>query len=195
MDVTHTVAIKPITASEGAKRLQTTKLWSPAGEQLVLQLVASDVFESALDQFGKYVDTKPRDAAVAARCGMLLTYAAYLSESTSDIDELAAEADTYFDKAAKLDEDNWEAWMGKATLYGFSQERKYEKAAIKILVGLIKAQEAERKQDYYVYAYLVLGTIYQQQGKASKAQSIWITRLRHFPQNMALKVKLATKQR
>ena len=144
-----------MTADEGFKKLKATDLWSPAGERLILEIVASEVFDGALKQYTEFVSTKPKDANVLATHGLLLTYAAYMSESETDFARHSTAADAAFDKAAQLDQNNWGAWIGKAVLYGYSEEKTYETAAVKMLVPTIQAQEQDRRQAKYATAYLV----------------------------------------
>lgn len=190
VDLNDSTISDSMTAAEGLRKLKATELWSAAGERLILELVASDTFDEALSQFGDFVTTKPRDARLAASHGMLLTYAAYMSESDREIDRLSTEADRAFDRASKLDPNNWEAWIGKAALYGYSEEAQYEKAAVQLLLPTIQAQEQDRRHPKYAYAYLVLGDIYTGLEQPEKAKQTWQRGLRFFPRNATLKAKL-----
>ena len=59
---------------------------------------------------------------------------------------LAIQADAAFDQAIALDEWYWDAWMAKCELYGYSEEARWEREAIRMLETLIEAQEADTEK-------------------------------------------------
>ena len=190
VDLHDPIVNESISAEQGFDKLKSIELWSSDGERLVLQLIASDVFDETVELFAKHAAKKAEDADVVARLGMLLTFSAYSAESEAEITRLSTEADRLFDQAVGLDENNWDAWIGKATLYGFTEVSSYEEAAIRILNPLVDAQEEDRVRKKYAYSYLILGELQKRQGDLETAKATWRRGLEQLPNNEVLKEKL-----
>ncbi|KZK91900.1 hypothetical protein PsAD46_01427 [Pseudovibrio sp. Ad46] len=178
-----------ISPQQGLSKIKTTSLWSPDGELLVVQLVSSKSFKKTVELLDKDISSNSNPELIA-RYGTLLTYGAYMSEDEGEMAELAARADVYFDQALSKDKTSWGAWLGKATLYGFSHKRDQEASSIKILKSMIEAQQKTKSNWHHVYPYLVLGAIYEQKRDFLTAKEIWTEGLQHFPNNEALHAKM-----
>ncbi|MES0870926.1 hypothetical protein [Pseudovibrio sp. SCP19] len=179
-----------VSPEQGLKKIKTTSLWSPEGELLVVRLVKSKSFLKMVEMFEKEISEKSNPELIS-RYGMLLTYGAYMSDDEDDMVELATAADEYYDLALQKDNTCWGGWLGKATLYGFSEERDLEASSIKILKSMIEAQQKTKSNWHHVYPYLVLGAIYERKRDFLTAREIWTEGLRHFPNNEALNSKMA----
>ena len=103
----------------------------------------------------------------------------------------ASKADQAFDAALKIDPRHWEARFSKAIglsfwppIFGKQPE------AIRQFETLIVQQEEGAPEPHFAQTYVLLGNLYQQQGKTEKAAEIWGKGAALFPMDEGLKAKL-----
>lgn len=190
VDLNEEANYAAITAADGVKQLKSTELWSGAGEKLVLQLATAEVMDDVIQQYKSVADAAKNDPAQhsthLAKLGMLYASQSYLGESESAVTKLATQADKLFDQAAEADSTSWHAWMGKATLYGYSQDKDYAKAALQILEPLAESiQDYAQDNPQYAYTYQVLADVHDFLGDKSAASAARATGKKLFRKHVA----------
>ncbi len=136
------LAALPVDPVKDALRLTKLSLHEPAGEALLERIVGSTEFDAVLAEVRKLAKANRESTGAQIALGSMLGLATWNETSSIKQYRLAAEADTAFDRAIELDEWNWDAWMAKCELYGYSEDPLWEMESIKMLEELIRHQKA-----------------------------------------------------
>ena len=140
------LAALPIDPTKAARRLASLSLYEPEGESLLERVAGSAEFDALLEELRKLAKAKPDDPGTQIALGSVLGLATWNETSAIQQYRLAVEADTAFDRAIELDRWNWDAWMAKSELYGYSEDPRWEREAIRLLEELIRHQKSDPKK-------------------------------------------------
>ena len=161
-------------------------------ESLWQQLTESGKLDPAIAELEQRARDNPADAMIPASLGR-----AYLQKAGSiqDVREqgvLGLGADKVFDQALALDPQNWDAryWKAMAMSHWPTQMGKVPEV-MQHLLTLVEQQEAGAPRPEFVQSYTLLGEQYLKAGHADYAQQIWQRGATAFPNDPALKDKLA----
>ena len=100
---------------------------------------------------------------------------------------VAMQADAAFNRALEIDPTNWEARFTKAvSLSHWPPVFGKQAEAISHFEKLVEQQRNLPPSAEHVHTYLLLGNLYQQNGKGEQAQAVWKEGLEVFPGNPAL---------
>lgn len=103
----------------------------------------------------------------------------------------AQKADQAFDQALTIDPEHWEARFTKAVSLSFWPAFTGKQTeAVRNFETLIDQQEKHAPEAHFASTYVILGNLYEQQGKADKAQEIWKRGQTAFPDNAEIKKKI-----
>jgi hypothetical protein len=92
----------------------------------------------------------------------------------------------------KIDPQNWEAQFVKvSSMYYWPSNPQTDGDTVQRLSSLIDQQENLPAQPEFSQPYLVLGNEYMKLGQTAQAQATWQLGLSKFPNDPALKAKLA----
>lgn len=188
-------AARPGVAATFSQPLQT--LVSPQANFAQKQAAWKQLRDShQLDQVITDLELAAKEDPSAAKYPAVLGQA-YLQKlmETQDIRDraiLAMKADQSFDQALNLDPSNWEARFWKAsTLSHWPAELNKSEEVMQNLVTLVEQQEAQSPQPHFAQTYVLLGEQYQKAGYQDDAKQMWQRGARLFPDNSALRDKLA----
>lgn len=149
-----------------------------------------------LDQAIRDLEQAAKDDPSVAEYPAVLGQA-YLQKlmTTQDAREkvmLAMQADQSFDQALKLDPSNWEARFSKASALSYwPAELNKSQEVLQNLVTLAEQQEAQPPQPHFAQTYVLLGEQYEKAGYVDDARQTWQRGAGLFPDNSALREKLA----
>jgi tetratricopeptide (TPR) repeat protein len=159
------------------------------------QLLDSGKLDQSITELEQRATGDPRSSEIAATLGQ-----AYLKKcgTLQDVREqaiLAMQADKAFDTALSLDPANWEARFTKAVAMSYwpANLNKGEEV-IQHFETLVQQQETQAPQPQFAETYAWLGDQYRKAGRADDARAIWQRGAELFPNNDALKTKLASVQ-
>ena len=175
---------------EVVAQLRNTSLWTSAGEKLLWRVAASNKFEEVVNRFAAITQRERRDANVFIVYGTLLAWSTEFSTDEIEQYRLGMQADKAFNAAIAIDENNWDAWMSKASFYADSGYKPWEKEAVTILEQTITEQEKYRQKPRFVRAYIDLGKMYRELGRVEDATETWKRGRRFFPDNDGLQQHL-----
>ena len=167
-------------------KLLSQSMWTAEGERLMNAVSGSKASTDLIERLRQRTQKSRKDVPALVALGNLLGQQTWYESNTSKMLKLANESDAAYDRAIRADAYNWDAWMGKAALYGYSEESAYEKQAIKILVETVDSQEKYKMEPYYARTYEVLADIYVLQKLPSKAKAALERGLKHFPSDTGL---------
>ena len=106
---------------------------------------------------------------------------------------LGLKADRSFDAALALDPSNWEAQFFKAySISYWPAELNKGPEVIERFSDLIEQQEKMPSQPQFAQSYVLLGEQYQKADRADYAQQVWQRGAAFFPDDDALRRKVAT---
>ena len=140
------LAALPVDPVKDAARLTKLSLYEPAGEALLGRIAGSTEFDAVLAEVRRLAKANRESVRAQIALGSMLGLATWNETSSIKQYRLAAEADKAFDRAIKIDQWNWDAWMAKCELYGYSEDPRWEKEAIKMLGELIRHQKKDTEQ-------------------------------------------------
>ncbi len=134
------LAAVPVDPVGDAARLTRLSLYEPEGEALLGRIAGSVELDAVLAEMRRLAKADRRDKGAQVALGSLLALATWGEPDPRKQYQLAAEADKAFDRAIDIDKWYWDAWMAKCELYGYSDDRRWEKKAIGMLEELIRHQ-------------------------------------------------------
>ena len=138
------------------------------------------------------VEADPDDPDLRVALGMSYLQALFGKGGTPESGVLAMKADAAFDAALELDGTNWDARFVKAVaLSNWPAFLGRTNEAILHFEVLIEQQENLPPQDNFAETWLYLGNMYDQTGRAEEARSAWQRGLERFPDDAALRERLA----
>lgn len=137
--------------------------------------------------FEQQAEQNPNDANAQAEVGY--AYLAKIQEVTDGPikGQLGMQADKAFDRALEIDPNHWRARFMKALSYSFWPAFTGKPAqAITQLEILVERQANLPRDEKHAQSYLMLGNLYQQQGRLEEAQQAWANGAQMFPENAEL---------
>lgn len=125
----------PLLTSETiAKQMANLSPYSEDGYAFYSRLSTSALYDQTLQAMQqRRSERTPKELTNLAT---LLSLSAWDEKDAAEQLELFTQADATFDLALKKLPNNWDAWMEKADLYGHSEDKQTELAAIEILKEL-----------------------------------------------------------
>lgn len=159
------------------------------------QLREAGKLDQAIAELERRTAGDPRVAEYPAALGQ-----AYLQKcgTIQDVREqgfLALQADKVFDTALNLDPSNWEARFTKAMAMSYWPSNMNKgPEVIQHFQTLVQQQETQPAQPQFATTYVWLGDQYAKAGHSDYARTVWERGAALFPNNDALKNKLAASQ-
>jgi tetratricopeptide (TPR) repeat protein len=158
-------------------------------------LVKSGHIDDAIADLKQRMTDSPTDAAIPTTLGEAqLNKLRAIKEAGGDINDLgilAMEADKSFNAALKIDPQNWEANLVKASsMYYWPADPTRDNDVVQRLSGLIDQQETMTANPAFAQTYLILGNQYQKMGQSDKATATWQLGLSKFPNDPGLQKKI-----
>lgn len=167
--------------------LEWSGIWNKAKEAgLTDELIA--LFEQRAEE-------NPNDADAQAELGF--AYIAKIQQVTDGPmkGQLGVQADQAFDRALEVDPNHWDARFTKAISYSFWPAFTGKPAqAVTQLEILVERQANLPRDPKHAQTYLMLGNLYQQQGRLEEAQQAWANGAALFPTNQELAAQVAANQ-
>jgi len=159
------------------------------------ELVKSGHIDDAIADLKQRMTDNPTDASIPTTLGEAqLNKLRAIKEAGGDINDLgilAMEADKSFNAALKIDPQNWEANLVKASsMYYWPADPVRDNEVVQRLSGLIDQQETMTANPAFAQTYLILGNEYQKIGQPDKAQATWQLGLTKFPNDPTLQKKI-----
>lgn len=176
-------AVAELTAG-GLDEQATTAVWARAKRAgKVKELIAA---------FEARAQGNPGSADAQSDLGNAYVQAIIHAEDMLAQSVYGQKADQAYDAALAIDGNHWHARFSKATGLTFWPDFLGKKAeAIRHFEILATQQEATTPRPEFVDTWLVLGNLYQQQGKDDEARKTWERGSRQFPNDPRLRGKLA----
>lgn len=137
-------------------------------------------------------EENPNDAEAQAELGF--AYIAKIQQVTDGPlkGQLGMQADKAFDRALEIDPNHWDARFTKALSYSFWPAFTGKPAqAVTQLEILVERQANLPRDPKHAQTYLMLGNLYQQQGRMEEAQQAWTNGAALFPSNQELAAQVA----
>ena len=161
-------------------------VWSDDGENLLLQIYASDQADEILEKIQQAISKQPKNADLRVTKGAILATLTWSEQDEQKLMSLSTAAVAEFDAAISMDAYHWDAWMTKAAFYAGAEDRQYEKEALKMFQQLIDSQEQFEQRARYVKAYIEYGKLLAKHDQTAAATKILRRGLSHFPGNKQL---------
>jgi len=140
--------------------------------------------------FEEYAELNPGDPEAQLLLGNAYLQRLQESPTGPEMGEWAGKADTAFDTALGLDENNWDARLSKAVSLSFWPPIFGKQGeAIDQFEILLEKQKSAAPNSNHAQTYKYLGNLYQQQGDSEKAKAIWQEGYAAFPDDEALAEK------
>lgn len=134
--------------------------------------------------FEQRAEENPNDADAKAELGFAYIGMIQGSKDWTEQSRLSTQADKAFDRALELDPNHWDARFTKAISYSFWPAFTGKPAqALTQLEILVERQANLPRDPKHAQSYLMLGNLYQQQGRMEEAQQAWATGAQMFPEN------------
>ena len=168
------------------KTIQSQGLWHPDSQTKIVELFEANALLQ-LEKALKRASRKDDDAQALANYGNFLIASSFFEKDENKQTKAITEAYELLEDALKVDQQNWDARMGYATLMLYSVPYYgYASFAEDTMLALIEDQEKQPAQLQFVQAYLQFGEYYQGQDNTKAAQEIFQRGLKHFPGNQDL---------
>lgn len=159
------------------------------------QLLGMGRIQDAIAELQERAVNHPDEAETAAALGQAYLKACTTTDDIRSKAVWAMEADQAFDAALSADPKNWDARFTKAVAMSFWPADLNKGPEI---VGdfntLIAQQEQETPQPEFAATYDWLGRQYEKMGQPALAQQVWARGAALFPDNEALRGRLASGQ-
>lgn len=182
----------PLDAASAFAQLSDPKLSDADREELWKRIREAKLTDAVIAEFEKRAKASPNDPD--AQADLAYAYIQKIQEvgQGPEAGKWATKADKAYDAALALDPDHWDARFGKAISLSFWPPIfGKQPQAIKEFETLLASQSKKPADPSHAQTYLMLGNLYAQSGKADKALAIWQQGLAAFPDNAALKDKIA----
>ena len=188
-EATEEVSVEGLLALLGAEDLSDTEwyeIWAKARE--------AGLTDELIALFEQRAEDNPNDADAQADLG--LAYIAKIQYAPdAEKGQLGMQADKAFDRALEVDPNHWDARFTKAISYSFWPAFTGKPAqAVTQFEILVERQANLPRKPEHAQTYLMLGNLYQQQGRMEEAQQAWANGTALFPENEELAAPAASAQ-
>ncbi len=164
---------------------------SERGQELWANARKAGKVDELVAAFERLAKENPNDPDAQADLGDAYIQKLLGSKDVMSQGTLSLQADKAYDAALAVDPTHWRARFSKAFSYTFWPDFLGKKAeAIDNFKILIDQQEQGAPKPGYDQTYLVLGNLYEQQGKGDEARKVWERGLALNPDSAALRQKL-----
>ncbi|MCA8981513.1 MAG: hypothetical protein H6831_10385 [Planctomycetes bacterium] len=173
--------------AEDLSDVQWSSIWNKAKE--------AGLTDALIAHFEEQAAENPNDADAQAQLGF--AYIAKIQQVTDGPlkGQLGMQADKAFDRALEVDPNHWDARFTKALSYSFWPAFTGKPAqAVTQLEILVERQANLPRDPKHAQTYLMLGNLYQQQGRMEEAQQAWANGAAIFPDNAELAAQVAASQ-
>jgi tetratricopeptide (TPR) repeat protein len=182
----------PLDAASAFALLSDPKLSNADRDELWKKIREAKLTEAVIAEYEKRAKANPNDPDAQAELADAYIRKTQEVGQGAEAGKWATKADKAYDAALALDPDHWDARFGKAISLSFWPPIfGKQPQAIKEFETLLASQSKRPAQPSHAQTYLMLGNLYAQSGKADKALEIWQQGLAAFPDNAALKDKIA----
>lgn len=173
--------------AEDLSDVEWSQIWVKAKE--------AGLLDEMLGYFEQRAEENPTDADAQAELGF--AYLAKLQQVTDGPlkGQLGMQADKAFDRALEADPNHWDARFTKAISYSFWPAFTGKPAQAVTQFEILVERQANLPRDpKHAQTYLMLGNLYQQQGRQAEAQQAWINGAALYPANEELAAQAAAAQ-
>ena len=192
-------AVKADPAADGPRQTALALLREKNGAAkwaALEKLVKSGQVDAVVAQLKLQAQADPNNPSVPTTIGeALIAKLRELTQTGGDMDDvgiLAMQADQSFNSALKLDPNNYEAQLVKATSMRYWPSDPVRDAeVVQRLSSVIDQQEALPVQPGFAQPYVTLGEQYQKMGQPDKAMATWQMGLQKYPNDPGLMKKMA----
>lgn len=132
----HALSNPPVNKETLHKQLSSHSPYSEQGELIYKNLIQSDDYSAILSDLQLAANSPQATPLMHTHLGSLLSLLAWDEKDTVKQINMATQADAAFDKALQKSPYYWDAWMGKAEIYAYSEDTELKKHAITILTYL-----------------------------------------------------------
>ena len=159
------------------------------------ELAKAGLLDEVLALYEKNAAENPNDTKAQTALGNAYLNKLFNSPQGPEAGIWGTKADKAFDRALALDDHNWEARYVKAvSLSNWPAFLGKQPEAIANLEILVQQQSQAKLQPHYAQTYLILGNLYQQNGKADQALAMWQQGQALFPNDAELQKQIQLAQ-
>ncbi|MBL8859897.1 MAG: hypothetical protein JNL28_15425 [Planctomycetes bacterium] len=171
-------------AAEGLSFEDRQALWREADK--------AGVLEELVALYEQYAKDFPNDPTAQVALGNAYLQQVFKVGGGPEAGRFATKADQAFDRALTLDDHNWQARFSKAvSLSNWPAFLGKQQSAIENFEVLVKQQAGQPVRPEFAQTHLILGNMYVSTGEKAKALAAYQQGLAVFPNDAALREKIA----
>jgi tetratricopeptide (TPR) repeat protein len=157
------------------------------------EIAAAGELDEVVAMFEANAKAKPNDAEAQVELGHAYLQKLFHSGAGGPESGVwAMKADSAFDSALKIDDQNWSARFSKAmSLSHWPPVFGKQTEAIKHFEILVQQQENMKQKPEFAQTHFLLGNMYQQLGDKDRARAAWQAGLAHIPDDEDLAQQIA----
>lgn len=179
-----------INVDDTVAQLLEIGLMAGEAQEIWTRIREAGKLDEVIAAFERRARENPNSADAQAELGNALVQKLMSAKDYTEMGVLSASADRAYDEALDIDPNHWGARFSKAVSYTFWPDFMGKKAeAIEHFETLVTQQQSGATQARHVETYVILGNLYEQQGKKDKALETWRRGLAMHPDDPRLKKK------